>query len=357
MVKKGTAVGLRVDDLKGKVHCEPCLMGKAQRLPFPQASKTTVKKLLGLVAMDMWGPARVPTLGRRSIYVLSFIDYLSGRVWAYLLPNKEAATVLAAAQKWLVKAQRQCGEKLHTLRSDNGTEFKGVMGEWLEAKGIERQFTAPYSPQQNGRVERWHRTMIEGIRTLLLASGLPANLWGEALRYLIWVKNRLTHSSLPDGKSPMEFWTGEPADLSLVKNWGSMVCSLLAATGPDGKLSPRGKMFVLLGVDDSTKGWRIMDPQTKEVTVSRNLHFTEGLMWKQWRAENPEQELELSRPEEVLNVLPTPAGEVWLDLSPGEEPRAYQPPAEESEDSGPELQSILRTGRLPRGLQLPRATF
>jgi len=96
VLKTGAAVGLRVDDPKGKVHCEPCLMGKAQRLPFPKASKTEISKLLGLVAMDMWGPARVPTLGRRSIYVLSFIDYLSGRVWAYLLPNKEAATVLEA---------------------------------------------------------------------------------------------------------------------------------------------------------------------------------------------------------------------------------------------------------------------
>ena len=65
-----------------------------------------------------------------------------------------------------------------------------------------------------------------------------------------------------------------------------------------------------------------LDPQTKEVTVSRNLHFTEGLMWKQWRAANPEQELEVSYPEEVLNVLPTLAGEVWLDVSHGEGPRA-----------------------------------
>jgi len=153
MVRKGTAVGLKVDDLKGKVHCEPCLMGKAQRLPFPQASKTTVKKLLGLVAMDMWGPARVPTLGRKSIYVLSFIDYLSGRVWAYLLPNKEAATVLAAAQKWLVKAQRQCGEKLHTLRSDNGTEFKGVMGSGLRPRGLRGSSQLPTLPS---RTAEWN---------------------------------------------------------------------------------------------------------------------------------------------------------------------------------------------------------
>jgi len=47
-----------------------------------------------------------------------------------------------------VKAERQCGEKLHTLRSDNGTEFKGVMGEWCESQGIERQDSAPYSPSR-----------------------------------------------------------------------------------------------------------------------------------------------------------------------------------------------------------------
>jgi len=39
-------------------------------------------------------------------------------------------------------------------------------------------------------------------------------------------------------------------------------------------------------------------------------------MWKQWKAENPGGELEVSMPEEVLNVFPAP-GEVWLDVDPG----------------------------------------
>jgi len=55
------------------------------------------------------------------------------------------------------------------------------VGNWVEQLGISKQKSAPYTPEQNGKIERWHRTMAEGIRTLLLASGLPAAFWAEAL--------------------------------------------------------------------------------------------------------------------------------------------------------------------------------
>ena len=233
-------------------------------------------------------------------------------VWPYLLPNKESAVVQSALERWAVKVERQSGHKVKTLRSDNGTEFKGAVEEWMENQGIEHQLTAPYSPQQNGRVERWHKTLGEGVRTLLLASGLPANLWGEAVQYLTWIRNRLIHKTLGD-KSPYEMWSGVKPGLSMVRTWGSMACSLLPEPARDGKLSPRGRMFVVLGVDNRAKAWRVLDPQTMEVQISRNLHFTETLMWKDWKPANPAVVLGVSKPEEVLNVLPAQE-EVWVEI-------------------------------------------
>jgi len=182
VIRQGGATGLKVTDLSEHINCEACQMGKAQQLPFPKVASTKAKAPLHVVSMDLWGPARVPTLGRRALYVLSLICHYTSMVWALLLPNKESATVQAFLQKWAVKVERQSDCRIKFLRSDNGTEFKGAVEEWVEAKGMERQLTAPYSPQQNGRVERWHKTLGEGVRTLLLSSGLPANLWGEAVQ-------------------------------------------------------------------------------------------------------------------------------------------------------------------------------
>jgi transposase InsO family protein len=39
--------------------------------------------------------------------------------------------------------------------------------EYLEEEGIKHEFFAPYTPQQNGVVERKNRTLIDMARTML----------------------------------------------------------------------------------------------------------------------------------------------------------------------------------------------
>jgi hypothetical protein len=54
------------------------------------------------------------------------------------------------------------------------------------------------------------------------ASGLPQNLWGEALMYVIWVKNRSV-SRVLDGKTLYELLTGMKPDLRNMHEWGVCV--------------------------------------------------------------------------------------------------------------------------------------
>jgi len=103
----------------------------------------------------------------------------------------------------------------------------GEVDQWLRELGVTRQFSAPYSPQQNGRVERWHGTMGDGLRVLLTDSGLPVSFWGEALRQVVWVKNRVLHRALPGGMSPFEAWHGYRPDLSMVYVFGCMATATL----------------------------------------------------------------------------------------------------------------------------------
>ena len=77
------------------------------------------------------------------------------------------------------------------LRSDNGTEFRNSVNEtYLSIEGISQNFSAPYTPQQNGIVERKNRTLVEAARTMLNASGLPTNFWVEAVSTAFFTQNR-----------------------------------------------------------------------------------------------------------------------------------------------------------------------
>ena len=60
------------------------------------------------------------------------------------------------------------GIKIKQIRSDNGIEFKSiVLDTYLDKLGITHEFSAPYTPQQNGIMECKKRTLIEMARTML----------------------------------------------------------------------------------------------------------------------------------------------------------------------------------------------
>ncbi len=58
------------------------------------------------------------------------------------------------------------------------------------AKGIEHIKVPPDAHTQNGRVERVHLTILNGVRTVLTHSGLGPEFWAEAANYIAYTRNR-----------------------------------------------------------------------------------------------------------------------------------------------------------------------
>jgi transposase InsO family protein len=68
----------------------------------------------------------------------------------------------------LRRAQNEFGLRINKIRSNNGTEFKNSQIEgFLEQEGIRHEFSSPYTPQQNGVVERNNMTILDMAMTLL----------------------------------------------------------------------------------------------------------------------------------------------------------------------------------------------
>lgn len=69
--------------------------------------------------------------------------------------------------------------KISTVRCDNGGEYSSVaFQKYFDDKGIQIQYTIPYTSPNNGNAERINQTLTEKSRSLLLESGVSQKTYG-----------------------------------------------------------------------------------------------------------------------------------------------------------------------------------
>lgn len=84
---------------------ENCVYGKQNRVSFPSSGKRA-KQILELVHSDVFGPVKVPSLGK-SVYYVSFIDEFSRNTWIYFLKKKSEVFDRFKEFKALVKTRQR----------------------------------------------------------------------------------------------------------------------------------------------------------------------------------------------------------------------------------------------------------
>ncbi|GJW93205.1 putative ribonuclease H-like domain-containing protein [Tanacetum coccineum] len=110
--------------------------------------------------------------------------------WYFFLRTKDETS--AILKDFIRQIENQLNQKVKTIRSDNGTEFKNRdVIEFCGSKGIKREYSNARTPQQNGVAERKNRTLIEAARTMLADSFLPNTFWAEAVSTACYVLNRV----------------------------------------------------------------------------------------------------------------------------------------------------------------------
>nr|GEY06907.1 retrotransposon protein, putative, Ty3-gypsy subclass [Tanacetum cinerariifolium] len=130
---------------------------------------------------------------------------------------------------------------------------------------------SPYSPQQNGVVERRNRTVLSTTRSMMKAMKLPLTFWVEAVRNAIYILNRVPTRALED-KTPYEALYNTKPNLENLRIFG---CTAYAKTTTPHlkKLDDRSIPLIYLGVEEGSKACRLYDPIAKKKHVSRDVSF------------------------------------------------------------------------------------
>ncbi|XP_010436367.1 PREDICTED: uncharacterized protein LOC104720097 [Camelina sativa] len=250
--------------------CDTCLRAKQTRVSF-QDSSNKADDLFSMIHYDVKGPYREKSTTGAS-YFLTIVDDFSRAVWTHLLLEKsQVADVL---KNFLAFVHRQFNKQVKIVRSDNVTEFL-CLRKFFDSQGIIHQTSCVATPQQNGRVERKHRHILNVVRSLLLEAKLPARFWGESILAATHLIN-CTPSVLLLGKSPFEVLFQKPPAYDDLRTFGCLYYAHKVRRSND-KFKERGVRCMFLGYPFGKKGWIVFDFENDKTFVSRDAIFHENV--------------------------------------------------------------------------------
>ncbi|KAK9073356.1 hypothetical protein SSX86_007680 [Deinandra increscens subsp. villosa] len=244
---------------------------KQHRTSFKPKVESSISKPLELLHMDLFGPTRVMSLGKRS-YCFVIIDDFSRYTWVFFLKTKDETAELL--KTLVINLENQSNLKVKTIRCDNGTKFKNhILNSFCEEKGIVRQFSAPRTPQQNGVAERRNRTLIEAARSMLADSKLPVIFWAEAVNTACYVQNRILIVK-GKNKTPYELWRKRKPNIYFFKPFGCPVTILITNESLP-KFAEKADEGYFVGYSGVSKAYRVYNKRTKIVEETINVSFNE----------------------------------------------------------------------------------
>jgi transposase InsO family protein len=126
------------------------------------------------------------------------------------------------------KVENQHDIKIKIVRSNRGGEYYGLhtpygqvsrpFARFLQENSIVTQYSMSSDPQQNGMAERYNRTLMDIVRSMLRHSTLPISLWMGVSKTIVHILNRVLSKSVP--KTPYELWTDRKLTLNYLHMCG-----------------------------------------------------------------------------------------------------------------------------------------
>ncbi|CAM9568805.1 unnamed protein product, partial [Hapterophycus canaliculatus] len=204
---EGSGVGF-TDVLSG---CDICALTKSRQQPHPKANSRKTQGPMERVYTDLMGPFNPPAQGGYK-YVSKFTDDFSRMKEVYLLRSKSEAAKSLHAYNTTIAIP--LGRRIQYLRCDKGTEYTSDEFKTMCLdSGINIEYTATNTPQQNGVSERDGQTLAKIVRCLMKDGNFPPSMWGELFFTATYLCNRSPHSAL-GGHTPYFKMHDKQADIS-----------------------------------------------------------------------------------------------------------------------------------------------
>jgi hypothetical protein len=291
------------------------------------------------VHTDICGPLDPISFGGNK-YFITFIDDFSRKSWVYFL--KEKSSALAVFKNFKAFTEAESNYKLVAVRSDRGGEYtSNAFQEFCKENGIRHQLTVAYTPQQNGIAERKNRTILDMTRSMLKEKGLPKQFWAEAVACSMYLLNRCPTKSVKK-MTPQEAWSGYKPSVAYLRIFGCVAYAQVPKAKRR-KLDDRGEKCIFVGYSKESKAYKLYNPLTNKVVVSRDVVFSEEESWNWSNKEADKENVVSDESEEQPQVVTSSAS----PTSPSSTQRSPTSGSSSSSDeSGRGIPTPIRMGSL-----------
>ncbi|RVW93973.1 Retrovirus-related Pol polyprotein from transposon TNT 1-94 [Vitis vinifera] len=170
--------------------------------------------------------------------------------------------------------------KIQVLRTDNAREYyHNILGSYLLENGIVHQSSCIDTPQQNGVAERKNRHLMEVARSLMIASNVPKQLWGEAVLTATYLINRILLGFF-QFKTLCQILLAAYPSARIISSIPIKVFGCTAFVhihkSQRSKLDPTATKCISLGYSPNQKGYKCYSPTTKKFYTSMDVTFFEN---------------------------------------------------------------------------------
>jgi len=177
--------------------------------------------------------------------------------WSFFLKKK--SDLQTAILPFLQELRERDNKPIKFVRCDNAGENKALECACLDkALGLTFEYTAPGTPQQNGRVERAFATLYGRVRTMLNAAMIPKDLRNKIWAECANTATRLDTAMAEDAekKSPyFLFYNQHPAFLQHLRTFGEIgIVTDHTNKKIRGKLEDRGFPCMFMGYTTNHAG-------------------------------------------------------------------------------------------------------
>ncbi|KAL4578457.1 hypothetical protein LXL04_014580 [Taraxacum kok-saghyz] len=258
--------------------CAACELGKQSRKSHSSIVSTKIIAPLELLHINLCGPSSIESLAGNK-YILVIVDDFSRFTWVYFLKKKSQTT--QEMIDFINYAETKLRKPVRSIRSDNGTEFKNkVFDDFLRNKGIDHNFSAPYSPPQNGVVERRNRSLCEAARSMLIFADLPLYFWADAILAACFTQNRSYINKRFD-MTPYEIINNRKPNVKFFHVFGAR-CFIYKTKDQKNKFDPKADEGIFLGYSLHAKAFRIINKRTRVIEESYYITFDDRYL-KQYK--------------------------------------------------------------------------